>query len=271
VLGILDLAARDPKPSVQVAGLRLLHGYAFQGFEEDFAAYLGWAERTRGMAPALVIQGSVPAFLAHLGRSTGPELAAELNSFTPLPLEAGEACGLDMRALFEAEGALTLMPAWIASGDEKIERSALRWVTALRPNEAWMRAHVIPLAESTTADGNARAEAITALGHPDHAWAKPYLLDWLHRGSALDEQAYGSADIDSAASALAQIGDPSVIPELVQILASGAPTHPRLLYDVGYFGLGKLTGVPYDESHDAAWWLDWWAKNQVRFAGSLGR
>jgi hypothetical protein len=27
----------------------------------------------------------------------------------------------------------------------------------------------------------------------------------------------------------------------------------------------------YDESHDAAWWLDWWEKNRGRFGGAIGR
>ena len=36
------------------------------------------------------------------------------------------------------------------------------------------------------------------------------------------------------------------------------------VYDVGYFGLGRLTGVDYDESHDGQWWLNWWHANQNR-------
>jgi hypothetical protein len=38
----------------------------------------------------------------------------------------------------------------------------------------------------------------------------------------------------------------------------------RLGYDVGYFGLAKLTGVRWQESYGAAWWLDWWEKNKGR-------
>lgn len=37
------------------------------------------------------------------------------------------------------------------------------------------------------------------------------------------------------------------------------------IYGIGYFGLGKLTGVSYDESHDGAWWREWWEKNKHRY------
>ena len=37
------------------------------------------------------------------------------------------------------------------------------------------------------------------------------------------------------------------------------------VYGVGWFGLNKLTGVDYDESHNGAWWRRWWEKNRQRF------
>ncbi len=39
----------------------------------------------------------------------------------------------------------------------------------------------------------------------------------------------------------------------------------KTVYGVGYFGLGKRTGVKYDESHDGAWWRKWWKENYQRF------
>ena len=66
-----------------------------------------------------------------------------------------------------------------------------------------------------------------------------------------------------AASALAAIGDPEVIPRLIEIMRRD-PTG-AMNYDVGYFALGKLTGVTWHESHDAAWWLSWWETNRTRF------
>ena len=36
------------------------------------------------------------------------------------------------------------------------------------------------------------------------------------------------------------------------------------VYGIGYFALGPLTGVEYDESHNGAWWREWWAENQEK-------
>jgi predicted esterase len=37
------------------------------------------------------------------------------------------------------------------------------------------------------------------------------------------------------------------------------------VYGIGYFGLGKLTGVQYDEGHDGNWWRQWFEKNKGRY------
>jgi hypothetical protein len=42
------------------------------------------------------------------------------------------------------------------------------------------------------------------------------------------------------------------------------------VYGVGYFGLTPLTGVQYHESHDGAWWRQWWEKNKTRFERAAG-
>ena len=43
------------------------------------------------------------------------------------------------------------------------------------------------------------------------------------------------------------------------------------VYGLGYFGLSKLTGVPYEKDHDGAFWLKCWSENRDRlgpeFAG----
>jgi hypothetical protein len=66
----------------------------------------------------------------------------------------------------------------------------------------------------------------------------------------------------SAARALAEIGDPAAIPGMIEVLLHDRSG--RLGYDVGYFGLAKLTGVRWQKEYDGAWWLDWWEKNSRR-------
>ena len=44
---------------------------------------------------------------------------------------------------------------------------------------------------------------------------------------------------------------------------------PSTTYAVGHFGLSKLTGVAYDDTHDAAFWTEWWTNNQQRLPLSI--
>jgi beta-lactamase regulating signal transducer with metallopeptidase domain/predicted esterase len=72
-------------------------------------------------------------------------------------------------------------------------------------------------------------------------------------------------DVGSMAQRLAERGDVSVVPGMIALIK--ADTTGRLAYDVGYFGLGPLTGVTYDASHDGAWWEAWYAANKGNLAG----
>lgn len=72
----------------------------------------------------------------------------------------------------------------------------------------------------------------------------------------------------ATACALAEIGDPAAIPAMIQVLANDPSG--RLEYAIGHYGLAKLTGVDWQESYDAEWWLDWWKKNKSRLPAEVG-
>lgn len=65
------------------------------------------------------------------------------------------------------------------------------------------------------------------------------------------------------ATSLGELGDPRAIPAMIAVIE--ADNTYDTVYGVGYFGLGKLTGVRYDESHDGKWWREWWEKNKDQF------
>jgi predicted esterase len=94
------------------------------------------------------------------------------------------------------------------------------------------------------------------------SWAIDLLLDLLVRNLKVDERS-SQRTLPLAAGALASIGDPRVIPTMIAVIEAG--NTPRTIYDVGHFGLGRLTGVRFDESHDGAWWRRWWEKNRERY------
>ena len=66
-------------------------------------------------------------------------------------------------------------------------------------------------------------------------------------------------------SALAAIGDVSVVPTLIGMIVAD----PSAQYAVGHFALGNLLGLPYDKSHDGAFWLQWWENNRQRLPASI--
>ena len=59
---------------------------------------------------------------------------------------------------------------------------------------------------------------------------------------------------------IAKFKDPLAIPTLIGVI--DADNSYDTIYGVGYFGLGKITGVQYSPYHDGAWWRRWWEKNK---------
>jgi len=62
---------------------------------------------------------------------------------------------------------------------------------------------------------------------------------------------------------VAQFQDPSAIPFMIGAIE--AKEGYDTVYGIGYFGLGRLTGVDYDDSHDGAWWRAWWNESKVQY------
>ncbi len=72
-------------------------------------------------------------------------------------------------------------------------------------------------------------------------------------------------DLSSLAELFTEYEDPRGIPVLIGVIV--ADQSGKSVYDVGYFGLGmgklsRITGVRYDKSHDAEWWVAWWATHR---------
>jgi predicted esterase/HEAT repeat protein len=65
----------------------------------------------------------------------------------------------------------------------------------------------------------------------------------------------------AAGQKLGETGDQTLIPTLIAYIA--ANDRYESVYGVGYFALGPLTGVKYDDQHNGAWWKEWWDKNKA--------
>jgi predicted esterase len=175
-------------------------------------------------------------------------LAGHLNVFAQFP-EA-------RRAALDAGLARTLArwAAGAANGsppeDIQLAAQAVYNLNQLEPGEAEMRRVAVPLL-SKDMPPDVRGAAIGVLGARANPWAIDLLLDLLEDG--LEEVMPDRLQTARlAAGALANIGDARVIPRMIALLV--AHESPRTIGDVTAWGLGRLTGVPFDPSHDGAWW-----------------
>ena len=75
---------------------------------------------------------------------------------------------------------------------------------------------------------------------------------------------HGTGLVLNLAAEAAQAHELRAIPCLIGLIE--ADNSSDTVYQVGYFGLGKLTGVEYSPFHDGAWWHRWWEKNRGKFA-----
>lgn len=270
-LKLLHVAATDTELSVQSRAFAYLENYAFQDFANDYESYLSWAETYRDMPVHDVLARNATRYVHELRTLSRDELVRRLKVDERFDLDTGGLVGLDLPALMRAEGALDVLATCLESDDADAKRRALEWSKELQASESWLRTWVLPSIEAAEdTDASTVDASLRALARSDCQWAQESILTHLRRASAIEPPAEGDAESGSrrlpgtrsAASALAEIGDPAAIPALIEILVHDRSG--RLNYDVGYFGLAKLTGVKWQESYDAAWWLTWWDKNSQR-------
>ncbi|HVS18114.1 MAG TPA: RNA polymerase sigma factor [Planctomycetota bacterium] len=251
-LGMLDLALRDSALSVQGRALTYLEWYAFEDFEEDYGAALAWMDTWRDVPVDEVLVANARAFVERLARLDGLALDEALRGFDlELRLKGG---AVDPAQAMREAGIEGVLARALTADDSEVVRAALDWAGKVEAGEPWLRAQVLPLLRQPELAG----AALRALERPECAWASEVVFDYLRDG--IDDP---QADLGAAARVLAAFGDPSAVGRLIALMQHDPGG--RSTYDIGYWGLGRLTGVGYDESHDAAWWQRWWLVNQARF------
>jgi RNA polymerase sigma-70 factor (ECF subfamily) len=266
LVDVLNLGMRDPSPNVQGWATGYLNDVAFRDFSEDFQAYDEWYRASHDKPLVEVVTRSARRFAAEAARSGGAD--AEKRALWLVRHENV------LRALPEVRRALLdagLLPtlgrwAWGATNQSpraEIERvaHAVSTIGRLNPGEAELRRVVVPLLAREN-PLEVRAAAIGALEGRQNAWAIDLLLDVL-KESLKEEDGSFKTIVGAVAGTLASFDDPRVIPTMIAVIE--ADNTYDTVYGVGYFGLGRLTGVEYDESHDGAWWQRWWEKNKERY------
>jgi predicted esterase/HEAT repeat protein len=262
VLDVMHLGMTDPEPQVRAWAANYLSGLAYQDFAEDSSAYEKWRAATAGKRVNDVAADGATKWAERIKAAETTEQIKQEASFIRhvrndlSRIESARAAAVRAGALDVAVNWLRQFPQ---NGDVVVGARDL--LTALRPDEAYLKRVIVPMLDEQQPVDVRRAAAQT-LGRADNKWAVDALLVVL-RESVTSADKEKKRLIWDVASSLSDIGDPRAIPDMI-----GAIAHDNTydtVYGVGYFGLGKMTGVRYDEKHDGAWWRDWWQRERSRF------
>ena len=262
----LDLGMRDRSPEVQRWAMGYLGGLAFQDFSEDFPAYKAWYQANRDKPVPEVVAQSVRQFATEAARSVKSDapkrarwLAEHMNVMRRhaqgAPGGAGRRTLADPRSLGGRCGGR------VTTGRNRARRPCPAGDRTAQAGRGGAAARGDAIAREGEAGGSEGRGERGAGGQGEYLG---------HRSSARRAQGELGGrckrhprDRLGGGRSLASIDDPRVIPTMIAVIDSDN-TYDTI-YGVGYFGLGRLTSVQYDESHDGAWWRRWWEKNKERY------
>lgn len=261
---LLHLAASDATLSIKNRAFALLKAYAFRDFTDDQLGYLAWNASYADTPLDQLIPLNARAFLSRLQALDPAALLRELEAIDLDPA-LSERSGVDLPAILRESGAIALCEGWLTQGDPELQAKALEWARDIQPEQAWLREHAVSRLNQPGISDRVLYAACGALGQPGASWAQAPLSEFVVdriRSYGNTAPSLGSADLPviGAMNALVEIGDPAAIPQMIAMIV--ADPSGSAIYNVGHFGLAKLTGVSYDESHDGAWWVEWWNTNQ---------
>jgi RNA polymerase sigma factor (sigma-70 family) len=253
----LHLALIDPSPEVQNWSLTYLKDLALQDFSANYNAGLEWISARNTLSSAEAFADAVAGLSTSLHQAQGEELRAHLEVLrnssdwlakypeTILPNRLDESLATIINRTDPDAAKLALDISARLPLDQQWRQSVV--LDKLAPQHPW------PV----------RAAAASSLGRSKSEWALDPLLNTLAEATQTAQQHH----VYTIATALAELGSPRAIPNMIALL--DADRSGRAHYDIGYFGLGKLTGVPYDVKHDGQWWRNWWNENRHRFPADV--
>lgn len=261
VLEVLDLGMRDRSMPVKSYVKSYVGWYAFRDFAEDYSAYDTWRTENIDKTLADVAIASLKVLLSELSALSTEEQISRLAL-----MEQGlrQHTTPEMQRTLRAEllgRALEIISNTEEPRDPsaRIQAQELRgtYIGILRSmnlSREQLEPLILPLVNP-----DMDSSVLTVIQGPEQVWALDRLIELLEEAT----QAKNRSLLWAVAQSLGRIGSPRSIPPM--IAAINADNTYDTVYGVGYFGLGQLTGVRYEESHDGAWWLDWWKKNKDQF------
>jgi len=139
----------------------------------------------------------------------------------------------------------------------KSRRSVAYLLKRIPLEASFVREQIVPILP--TVDTGLLSVLAGVIAQQPGEWATDALFDEMRRQLAAGVNPYKS-DIPES---VAERDDPAAIPLMIAWI--DADNTYDTIYGVGHFGLGILTGVEYDKSHDGMWWRKWWDENKDRY------
>jgi tetratricopeptide (TPR) repeat protein len=253
VLGVLDLGMTDEHPNVTSTAKVYLSWYAFQDFANDYTAYAPWYEEFGHQPLEEVILTNCRRAIRTATEAEPSMLVASLKLITDSSaLDAFPSIG----EMMVEEELLTASLDWMknSASERDLRRAASTLIQTMDPGEDFLRNEILPL----VTDQEIGSHAIRLLRDKKHKWVVEPLTELLIE---LSEQK--NPQLWNISTALGEIASPAAIPAMIAVIDRDNTYHT--VYGVGYFGLGKITGVKYNENHDGPWWRAWWGKNKDQY------
>jgi tRNA A-37 threonylcarbamoyl transferase component Bud32 len=255
LLAVLELGLLDNAPEVQTWALTYLKSVTDKDYSEDYAAAARYLESRRNMPLQDAMNETARNFARDLNTADDTELLTQLNRLNAANLLR------DMPWSTLDSGLEQALEKIIAERSQGLAATALQAAGHVSLSDDWYRRVVAPRL-SPNEPTIIRKSAAQALNRKTGEWAVEPLVGALHDLSNLDHSQKNSLTF-AVGSALARTGSPKAIPPVIQAIQ--ADNSYATVYGLGYFALTPLTGVPYNEKHNGAWWASWWETNKARF------
>lgn len=254
---VLEMGLNDQSPEVQSWALNYLKEVALRDFSSDYSGAKAWLANHRDSTLATGLSDAVVEAAANMPHLSGDSLLAQLQLLHD--------CNIFLAKYPEAiasSGLPDLLGNLARGNDPRAAVQALNAASGLPLGDAWLRDVALPLLK-TANTWEVTEAAAGVLSRSGSEWALKPLLDTLTESVYSTNHHLGF----SLTTDIAAIKSPKAIPMMIALIE--AENTYDTVYGIGYFGLGKLTGVEYNPEHDGTWWRQWWTNNKQRFPADV--
>ena len=254
IVEVIHLGATDPNLAVQSFAIQAAETLEFRPLADDYNAYLEWHKASEGKTLTQVLVPGIQNFVARFKAANAGERDTLLETLlTKQFSQPTKISRLRRKTILDAGILEPLSKALTPNAGALTNQYALQFARNVRPDGEFLKSAILPLAGKDN-PLNIRYTALQMLSYPENQWASEPLLKML-----VDE--YPEQITYNLSTTLGAIGDPHVLPTLIGMLDADNTREGIIV--IGNL-LASVTGVIVSETHDAAWWRQWMAKNKLR-------